>query len=80
MSASTSLAFPAREFLRRLDRYVETEFEGNLTRASRSIGCTYDQLWNLLNGRTAAPSMRFLHTLVYHSGRSAEWWLNGETT
>jgi hypothetical protein len=80
MSAPTDAMFTNRGFYTRLDRYVQEEFGGNLTLAANQMSCSYDQLWNLLNGRTVEPSLNFLQCLIYYSGRSAEWWLKEETT
>jgi hypothetical protein len=64
------------QITRRITEYVNTHFAGNLTTATRAMGCSYYQLRNAIRG--AQLSTTLLAQLARHSGRSADWWLTGK--
>jgi hypothetical protein len=64
---------------RRLARYVNEKYEGNISNAAKAIGCTYDQLYTAVKGiRTRGPSLALLQQVANHTGLPIEHWLTGE--
>lgn len=60
-------ASPSRLAARRVERLVHDKYEGNISRASKEIGCLYFQLYRLLKqGR--APSADLLQKCATHFG------------
>jgi hypothetical protein len=65
---------------RRLARYVNEKYEGNISTAAMAIGCSYDQLYTAVKGiRTRGPSLALLQQVAKHTGLPIEHWLAGDT-
>ncbi|HTJ62132.1 MAG TPA: hypothetical protein VL333_13155 [Candidatus Saccharimonadales bacterium] len=64
---------------KRVADYVNTKFDGNLSRAADEIGCNYDHLSKAANGQLKkGPSVVLLNQLAQHSGLTLDWWINGD--
>jgi len=81
MPAPTRLAVRAQHdpIARRIAAFINERFDGNILAASRAIGCTHNRLWLPATGR-AKPSIALLQQLAKFSGRSVDWWVNGDPT
>lgn len=63
---------------KRLAKYVNDRYEGNISVAAKAIGCSYDQLYTAVKGiRTRGPSLALLQQVARHTGLPIEHWLTG---
>lgn len=67
------------EIAHRVAAYVNEQFDGNITAASKAIGCESARLWYVATGRRKI-SIHLLQLLARQSGRSVDWWLTGVET